>query len=229
MSLALIVGSGRSGTHMLAKMLATSSECDVTLEIEPLFSFALEHCRTESTVSGDAVMSELKKLNKKKKLQINKTHTCLYLKDRIDKEIPNSKFIYIERYPQSVVSSMLQHKAISKRLRSGWKTFSFPSRFLGTGDMGLMEYSNLDPCERGALAWKAANSEYQKHKNDDNLLYVSYDDLVMNPELVMSRICDFLGINENFNYLKPDKSRLYKYRELLTEDEKSRIDKIVNS
>jgi len=216
MSLTLIVGSGRSGTHMLARTLSKHPDLNVTLEIEPLFTECVEAFRTESPQLVPGLIKRFEALSKRGGNQVNKTHPSMHWARQLNSKIDGIKFVYIRRNPLAVVSSMLEHKAISKRLKTGWRNFSFPNKFLHTGDMSLEEYGRLEPCERGALCWIAAEKCYREIADWDNVHLVSYEDLVLDPERTLKGIANFLCILDEVSYPAPRKNSLDKYKSNLS-------------
>jgi len=216
MALTLIVGSGRSGTHMLARALSSHPELNVTLEIEPLFTECVEAFRTESPQLVPGLIKRFESLSKRGGHQVNKTHPSMHWAKQLKSHIHDLKFVYIRRNPLSVVSSMLEHKAISKRLKTGWRNFSFPNKFLHTGNLSFEEYSALDPCERGALCWLAAEKCYREISDWDNVHLVSYADLVLDPKKTFRGITNFLGILDEVSFPAPRKNSLEKYKSNLS-------------
>jgi len=211
-----IVGSGRSGTTWLQRLLLEHPEITGGQESEFFlhFSSCLRGVQRDDEISRKLGLSvywaesDLNKvimniwqktfismLNQKPgaKILSEKTPSHAHHMDVIAKFLPNSKFIHIIRDSRSVVSSMLAAE-------KGWGKSWAP----GTA-------------KKCAWLWRSSVVAAKKSGNnmpDERYLEVRYEDLLNNTNNELSRIYSYLGVNFNSELLAKivDKQSMHKQK-----------------
>ena len=114
-----------------------------------------------------------------KRIWIEKTPTHLYHLDYIEKRIPNAQFIHIIREGKDVVASLYD---VRKKYPKQWAN----------------EPASI---ELSVDRWLIDTAISLQYTNSSNHVLVSYERLVENPQLVLSQLCEFIGIAFNEHML----------------------------
>jgi len=170
-----IIGSARSGTTLIGRMLSSHSNIYIKNESTKILNaFKANHSRDQITailaseVKGyenltiDGILNEMGK----KRWGFKDPASQYYLKDIVEK-FPEAKLIFIIRDARAVALSQTKAK-------------------FGTANVYY-----------AAEKWKKEVDWQRKFatKNQEKSFLVRYEDLILSPEEELSRICAFLGEN----------------------------------
>ena len=87
-----IVGSGRTGTHLLSDIISSNSNIDVIGEDNDLFYPTVDYCM-ENVNSTNETYKRLLQLLIEKDNYVCKFHPLLWLTENLNKDIDNTLFI----------------------------------------------------------------------------------------------------------------------------------------
>lgn len=184
----LITGVGRSGTHLLAQLLASHPQLTVDFEAQPQFNYAVN-----AVVWGRDFFNLLNVYRTKNSpYYVAKDHTTLWLYDQITALIPDVKFITIERNPYQVIASSLRHKGVMSWVVDAEK---YPPNPL-SGTLSPLYKVGMSQVELLALRWLEHHIEIKRISKNKNVMPVIYDDL-LDTDLT-APIADFIGISNQF-------------------------------
>ncbi|MEX0732969.1 MAG: sulfotransferase [Aquisalimonadaceae bacterium] len=227
-----IVGTGRSGTHFLAKTLRSHSELtDLTWGRENPYVFRLVTQAALAEAQNKKIIPII--IDRYKRLLraaaprnlVDQSHPNLWHAEQLVSSFPKSKFLLLVRNPYSVVYSMLNHNAV-KNWALEWNKYNIPNRFLGIDQENIQLYEEMSLVERCAVRWIAhyERAREVQSKIPDNVLFLLYEDLCNDPSQNLSRVQGFLGlstpfltprvneqsINKRNNLSKPDRDAIRK-------------------
>lgn len=116
--------------------------------------------------------------------------------ERIHQYNPNSKIIYIIRQPIDRIVSDYLHL-----YQRGYTKMDFSSALFS--DLGIVERSK----------YFMQISYFTRFFNRENILILTHEEFVDNPEVVIARICDWIGIQtmERFNNIKTNVTKGTKF------------------
>ena len=222
----LILGCGRSGTHLLAEAMK-GPDTIVTAEdsrwfdkalaivrnsakMHDYFPFILENwCFMQATAYGHG------------KEFVDKTHVAAWFYPEV-KTLMDTKCIWIEREPLGAIASMKKHPGMRNDLRYA-PCFSVPNRYMGIEDESWFD---LPLVKCFAKKWKS----YQRRRDElsaDIDYYVQYEDLVRNPEKEISMMEKQFGIRCSRPTMHVE--TLDKWQNVLTQQEVSDINEELES
>ena len=160
---------------------------------EPIESFSETFASWESEdLSISTVYEKLQKANPDA-LIVDKTPTYsnnLQALERIGRQFPNARFVYLVRNPHDVIRSLVRtqlYKGAAKQVEPG-----------------------LNPYQIGEVAWCAHNSNIERFLGGipgERKLTVRYEDLVSDPTEPLTRICDLLDRTFDVGMVDPYKSQ----------------------
>lgn len=190
-----IVGTGRSGTHWLARSLTKSGlSCSLEDHLE-LVKRAVIYKRAQDP----KVWGQLVKTYQNDRRLVDKSHPLLWEVERLAKAFPNAKFIGVVRQREAVVRSMLKLAGVRawcadyKKLK-----LPFPNRFLGC--QTEEEYGALSLEDRCRRRWQTHTDEIERLAQilpKDRWLTVHYDRF----EEQASEIQSFIGCTETIKII----------------------------
>ena len=218
-----LVGVQRSGTNMLARALGASPEFEIHNENDRR-AFHHFRLRTDDVIAS-IVDSSL--------------HTYVLFKPLIDSHRVDR---LLDELPvRTPGRAIWVYRRVDDRVRSALAKFedanlrALAAIAMGRGDhlwesqrmsrenrdlVGSFDYQRLGPESASALFWYVRNSlffEMNLHRRSD-VMAVSYDSLVANPEASMRAICRFLGLDWDSRLISHIESRVGDKRELLSLD-----------
>lgn len=234
-----IIGTGRSGTHFLTRVLNGFSNIYDPLDgkentqiLRDVAQSAILHRPINSTVVEK--YKEFSTMNSK--IYLDQHHPNIFFVEEILKLIPDAVFLYPDRPVYQIVSSMLQHNGIMSwySYATSWKRMffnrvPFPNRFLGLDS--IKQINGLPPhllCAHRAIAHKKVFLALAD-RWPGKVRAVNYESLVDSPldelEKVFSR--EELNILGEFTLKeKPNKVSMSKYKDTLTDIQVSEIVKL---
>lgn len=187
-----IVGTGRSGTHLLARTLGSSSKIDTHIESNDFFKHLTNAAINKEYMDAYSIENLIKDydrfLNKsKKKIVLDKTHPNLWLVDEINSEVENAFFIGIKRNVYATVNSMLNHQGVL----NWYKTLDLekPNNFLGINSFNVDFFKDLPLEAKCALRWQSHQNKLKSFEGImSNFITVDYEDFYCNVEGVLNSI-----------------------------------------
>ncbi len=227
-----ILGAGRSGTHLMAKLLESSpSVCKVTYEKPELFRRSVRIASRPDT--KEVLYPELTRIYQRITKKCNgqyyadKSHPNIWFAEDLANTFPDCVFLAMSRNVYSVVASMLQHASVLK-WEQNWEGYPFPNPFIGVTKENVKQFRSAPIHCKCAYRWLCHRNRIieLKKKFPDRLLVVNYDKLIASNAEVR-RVEAFLKLE------KPMKSsminrKLPSKRKKLSKSQMSEINKIVS-
>lgn len=231
--LIFIIGTGRSGTHLLGRTFGNSNEIDAYIEDKRFFGPI-----TELAVGLNKNKHDFNKILKKYKRQfsksnkkyiLEKTHPNIWFVEEILNFFPNAKFIGIKRNVYATVSSMLNHQGVLSWYNK--LPLNKINIFLGITEENKEKFKNLPIESKCALRWMSHDNRlnYLEKNYSQNVLILDYDDFYNEYPVLMLKLKNFLNLDFDLvsESLKP--SNKDKWKLSLTENQKKNIDDVLNN
>jgi hypothetical protein len=122
--LIFVLGTGRSGTHLLGHLLAGHPNCRVRFEEAPTFGWITQIAREPHTEERllPLIRTELEARlleARDREFLVEKSHPALWCAERLATEFPSAIFVGIHRKLFATVASMLAHAGIHRRVTNG--------------------------------------------------------------------------------------------------------------
>jgi hypothetical protein len=215
-----ILGTGRSGTHWLAEILASHPGVRVTIERQPIFGWAtriaVDPRRKRQLLPRLLLAYRLQLLRTAPRLYADKSHPCIWFAEDLARTFPKARFLGIEREPYATVASMLRHRGVSA-WHKRWRKLPLPNPFLGIDEATAETYDELSLAARAALRWKSHHERLIELTGSlgDRFLLVRYEDLAADPAAELARIQGFLGLDTPFQTPSIKHESLAKWRSQL--------------
>lgn len=229
---AFIIGTGRSGTHWLGHTLEHHPEIRETIEVEPMFklvkTMATEPERTPQLMPKLVQAYKKQMIRSPGKLYLDKSHPNIWLVEELLKNFPHAKFLGIIRNPFATVSSMIQHKRVS-RWHKEWKKLPIPNRFLGITNEIAASYDELSLAKQCAIRWKSHYERMRELEGSqaDHCLVMHYENLAYNTQHELKRIEDFLQLKAQIDAPEIKTESLDKWKINLTDSDVTDIEEAI--
>ena len=190
-----ILGSSRSGTTILGKVLGASSDLCHFTENDIVRSHMIGMVENPESVEEQLpklakTLVRLSGVRSEKRLLEKSPGHSLIAKMLADYFV-DAKFLHIVRDGRDVAFSMLGHEWILQGLKGERKLFWFrllPEQF-------QQQWQELDLWERGVLRWAVYVSQARQIAGyEDRYLEIRYDELCHNPQICLEGILSFLGL-----------------------------------
>ena len=223
-----VVGTGRSGTHFVARSLRGFKNTRDPLagrEDSGLLSRVAHDAMLANPLSQECI-ANIRKRTSPRKILIDQHHPLLFFTKDLLKEFPGAIFLYINRPIEQVVASMLSHSGVLdwyQRLKDPTGPLSrapFPNQFFGLFDR--TEINDLSVTRLCARRWLAHRSMAQQL----NLKTLEYENLVTDQFKEYSRLLDepiLADLGQFRQRVASNPDSLVKWKSLLG---KSQIDEI---
>ena len=230
-----IGGVGRSGTHMVGRLLATHKRIDVRLESGVSFDSLAKLASNpyisslERLLRKSIILFDLFRYYLKRGWVVEKTHSSLWSADFLFKFYPKSKMIIVERDVFSVLASMKVHKGVNT-----WYDILPQNRinpFLGIDRENVDIFERSDVLYKYFVKWKSHidRGRELKHKYPDNILIVDYEGVVLKHQETIEAICSFLNLEiADLNYADLSDKSLNKWEGVFSKEDIIFIKKIIN-
>ena len=195
-----IVGTARSGTCWLGRILKSHPQITGSVEEEPRFSMV-----TEAAIYPERraeILQELLPLYAAKehvyRNYSEKAHPALWLVEDLAAAIPSARFIAIERDEEAVVSSMMKHEGVRRRCEDGWYEYPEPCPFMGLNTKE--SYSRLSVESRCVLRWRAHREEVTRLQPimGRRMCVLDYSELVEGQASTLEFVRKWLGLSRRF-------------------------------
>lgn len=212
-----IIGTGRSGTHFLGRVIGNHPEVQVLMENRKTFSLVKKAAITKRTNKDlDKLITRYQKIqeNSNKGFILEKSHPNIWLVPRLNESFSSSHFIGVQRDVYQVVYSMLRHKGVSKWYKK------LPqdklSDFLGITKQNRAYFHSLPIEAKCTIRWMAHKSKLLELKKTypKKIVIIDYQELCNNFEEQVARLESITGL-DLINYAeKPKEESLNKYKNL---------------
>ncbi len=228
-----ILGTGRSGTHWLARMLAKHPELYGAIEDQPGFGWSTAMAldsRLEPELFQRLVGYYRERIDEVRPFRlVDKSHPNLWLAEKLSAAFPDAKFIGIQRGVLATVASMLLHPDVMAWHRR-WREFPVPNRFLGIGGGVASGYDHMSDPERCALRWMAHRDEMHRLARvmGERLFCVDYEQLMESPEGELKAVSEWLGLGTAIPVIKARGESKTKWKQQLSEAQVARIHELVS-
>ena len=195
-----ILGTGRSGTHWLARTLAHVKQFHVQFE-DPEIHWKvtmLALCPEERERIFPEIMEYYANSQRQAepKIYVAKNHPAIWFARDLANAFPDAKFIGIIRSPEGTIASMLKHPGVLSWI-TDWRKYPIPNRFLGITSELAESYDSLTLPAKCALRWKAHRDELDGLTVDlgAKLHILNFEDMALNPVQVSKSLSGFLGLS----------------------------------
>jgi len=227
-----VIGTGRSGTHWLGRILEGHPEIRATVEDPEIFGIVTEMALNQEKKPDllpvlvslySKVLSETQPWH-----YVDKSHPNIWFAEDLFGALPNVYCIGILRDPYATVSSMLLHEGV-RRWCEKWDQFPVPNLFLGITMENRDGYAKMSIAQRCAVRWVAHFKQMNRLKEPlgNRLLVVSYEDLILQTDVEVDRIMGFLGLKGTTAYKTVKKESLYKWKKNLADADKAAVKAIL--
>jgi hypothetical protein len=227
-TLIFILGSGRSGTHLLGRTVGHIDEVEAFIEDHKLFKKV-----TDVAVNPNRTKSDIKKILKlyntefsqtKKSFVLEKTHPNIWLVEAIQDYFETAKFIGIKRNVYATIASMLNHKGVLE-----WYNvlpLDKVNPFLGITEENRDVFKDLPLESKCALRWKSHFDRltYLETKFPEKVLVVDYEDFYNDYKGLMKTLELFLKLQKPIDSETLISSNIDRWKSELTDIQIKNID-----
>ena len=228
--LIFIVGTGRSGTHLIARSIGSHEAVKAYIEHPPFFDLSSK-IAFENKVRKDRIKKlinkykkEIRICSKESKIMLDKSHPNIWIIDELIHDFPKAKFIAVNRNAYSTISSMLRHEGVLTWFdKYDNKTLN---PFLGVTYSTINTFKELPIESKCALRWKSHRDEIinAKNKYPTHVHVLNYEDFLLDTDRELQKVANFIGISNQFRSEKIINENLTKWRGLLSRSEIANID-----
>ncbi|MEP2770531.1 MAG: sulfotransferase [Fulvivirga sp.] len=225
-----VIGSGRSGTHLIGRIIGSHQDVDPYIEDERTFTLSTK-IATQQVERGKIkkLIKNYKNLFNKSKSPaiLEKSHPNIWFVEELLAAFPEAKFVGIYRDVYSTVSSMLQHEGVSNWFNLLPLNVSNP--FLGISNKNKEVYASLSIEQKSALRWESHKVRLLDlaKKLPSNVMVMNYNDLLLNQDEHLEKLSKFLGLTNQFKPESFNLESLNKWKSYLNKDQISRIDEVI--
>lgn len=229
--LIFVIGSGRSGTHLIGRIIGSHPEVDAYIEDERTFTLVTK-IATQQVKRGkvNKLIKTYKKVFSKSEYPIilEKSHPNIWLVEELLEAFPDAKFVGIYRDVYSTVSSMLKHEGVSQWFKVLPQNEVNP--FLGITKENVSDYIKFSIEEKSALRWLSHKEqlEYLAEKYPLSVMNIYYNDLLTDQTEWLTKLSHFLDLSNSFSPEKFNLQSLTKWKQNLSEDQIQLIDRILD-
>ena len=233
-----VLGTGRSGTHLLGRTISSHPSIEGHIEDPKLFHPSVNIAVKQDISSKLYIDIQKQRIIKKYKKSLkhstadyllDKTHPVIWFAEYLKDKLPNALFVGIIRNAYQTVSSMLNHSGVL----NWYETLPLdkPNRFLGITEENCSFFKDLPIESKCAYRWVSHKKELQRLQNVLNERYIlfDYDDFLMKMDENLEKLSDFLSLENKF---KPEELKidsLNKWKSFLSKEQIANIDKVTQT
>ena len=230
-NIVFIIGSGRSGTHLLGRTIGLVERYDSFIENKESFNFVTKIAVNPKRNPKDIkkVLKLYERIFKKSKNQyiLEKTHPNIWLVEDLLEHFSNSKFIGIKRDVYATVASMLKHKGVLN-----WYNvlpLNEVNPFLGITTENIEIFKELPIEMKCALRWKSHVNRLDdlQAKFPKEVLVVNYEDFYKDYSKLMKGMASFLDLENPIISETLNSDSLEKWKLSLSKEQIINIDKVL--
>jgi hypothetical protein len=205
-----IIGTGRSGTHLIGRTVA--SHPDIEGHIENPNHFMLSaYIAAYQDILPNFITQQLKRNLVKRynallsashhNFILDKSHANIWLAEYLTNAMPNALFVGVLRDPLPTVSSMMQHKDVMswyKKIPQRW-----PNRFLGITKDNVACFRKLSLEQKCVLRWQSHKRELIRLQNvipAKRLMLINYEEFLIDPGPHLDKLANFIEIENRYQY-----------------------------
>ncbi|MDX1627564.1 MAG: sulfotransferase [Fulvivirga sp.] len=225
-----VIGTGRSGTHLIGRIIGSHPRVKPFIEDERFF-----HLSTQ-IATGQLRDNKIKKLVKnyrvafskvKEDYILEKSHPNIWHVERLNEAFDKSYFVGIYRDVYSTVSSMLKHQGVLSWFDTLAQDKINP--FLGITEYNINYYKSLPVHQKCALRWLSHKQRLTKLNNryPSNVKILNYNELLTGQTAVLDDLATFLKLENKFEPEEFNMESMTKWKENLTEHMIDDIDEII--
>lgn len=227
-TLIFILGSGRSGTHLLGRTIGHIEQVEAFIEDQKLFKkvtdVAINPKRTKSDVKSILKLYNTEFSQTKKAYVLEKTHPNIWLVEDIQAYFKTAKFIGIKRNVYATIASMLNHKGVLE-----WYNvlpLNEVNPFLGITEENRELFEKLPLESKCALRWKSHFDRltYLETKFPEKVLVVNYENFYNDYNGLMKELELFLKLDKPIESEALISSNIDRWKSELTEVQIKNID-----
>lgn len=219
-------GVGRSGTHMLGRLLATHKDVQVRLESGMSFDNLAKLASDpdisclERILRKIFILLDLSRFYFSRDWTVEKTHSSIWSAAFLFRCFPKSKMIIMERDQFSVLASMKVHEGVNK-----WYEILPQDKvnpFLGISIENRGTFRDSHVLYKYWVKWKSHIDMGRKLRKEfpDNVLIVHYENIVLKQLETLQAICTFLDLKiSDLDLSKISDKSLDKWKIILSEEE----------
>lgn len=234
--LIFVLGTGRSGTHLLGRTIGSHPMVEDHIEDPDYFYLAVKIATIQDIGNPLYLKIQKKRLirkyrslvkNSSSNYILEKTHPNIWLAEELMKKFPNALFVGIIRNPYQTVSSMLNHSGVMS-----WYSKlpqHKPNRFLGITEENKSYFGSLPIEAKCTYRWISHKQELQRLKEVMNgrYLMMDYDDFVRKPDAYTRQLSEFLGVENQFQPEEIKLESLDKWKKYLSDEQVDIIDSTI--
>jgi Sulfotransferase domain len=227
-----IIGSGRSGTHWVASILAAHPQIHIDIEKRPIFSWAkkiaLQEHRESSLLPRLLRRYDIEHALVEPLLYADKSHPNLWIADKLAARFPEASFIAVKRSVFGTVASMLKHRGVMRQIQD-WERYPIPNRFLGIHEEEAERYASRSLASRCALRWLSHAKQIDSVRTGlgQRCMLVNYEDMQRDSPLIISRLFEFLSLRIIADVPEPRRESFDRWRQELSRRDIQDIEDVV--
>jgi Sulfotransferase family len=218
-----VIGSGRSGTHLVGNILDSHPDIAATIEEPEIFeavtTMALDPRREADLFPRLVDLYVEAHARVPDKHYADKSHPNIWLAEDLAASFDEAVFVGIQRNPHATVASMLRHDGVTV-WHERWRDFPVPNRFLGIDEALAAEYEALPLETKFAIRWRAHADQMARLREilGPRIMYLDYDRLLQD-ERVIGDLQEFLELDRPFPPFEMKMDSLDKWRSQLSDDQ----------
>lgn len=227
-----VLGTGRSGTHWVAWILEPHAALHTLIEKPPVFRWV-----TEMAIDPAAEGRLLPNLLQRYRLEaasarprrlLDKSHPNIWLAEKLAEAFPAARFIGVLRDVFGTVASSLRHEGVRYWVEN-WDAYPVPNRFLGISEENRDAYARMSLAGRCAVRWHTHLRRLDELETvlGDRMIRMRYHELQTNTTQELSRLQEFLELQEPIPQPKVNSDSLSRWRKDLSEQQIAEIRAVV--
>jgi hypothetical protein len=245
-----IIGCGRSGTHWVARAVASASGYAGTISDmdgvpsdvgKPLwqvrklcekFAYNPMSITKVDVAKVHALYQHLHEMYARGQCYVDKTHGFIWAAEVLAELFPNALFVGTQRSVFPSVASLLYREGSMRARRAGnrWRAFPVPNGPSGiTTRIAAECYSGLTMPERAALLWKSHVCKMERVKKNlgSRLLLVNFEETLKSPIAETGKhLSEFIGAGSPCRFKEPRPAVNERWREEFREHEITKIARV---
>jgi hypothetical protein len=228
--IAFIIGCARSGTTWLGRALQTNPGFRVAIEDPVLFPLVDEMALFPASIARKfprlVEAYRQRRADAAPHLFIDKSHQNIWLAEALAEAFSDARFLAIERSPHATVASMLRHPVVLGHFYR-WRMYPVPNFHLGISPDVVEGYDALPMTVKCALRWASHQRRLAQLAGTlgDQLTFIRYESLVVDPAAYRERLSCFLG--RPVVIPRGDADALLRWEGILSRDQIKMVDSVI--
>ncbi|WP_265519661.1 sulfotransferase family protein [Nitratireductor luteus] len=227
-----VLGTGRSGTHWVAWILEPHAALHTLIEKPPIFRWVTEMAidpAAEGRLLPDLLRRyRLEAASARPRRLLDKSHPNIWLAEKLAEAFPAARFIGVLRDVFGTVASSLRHEGVRYWVEN-WNAYPVPNRFLGINEENRDAYARMSLAGRSAVRWHTHLRRLDELETvlGDRMIRMRYHELQTNTTRELSRLQEFLELEEPIPQPKVNSDSLNRWRKDLSERQIAEIRSVV--